>query len=189
MANTSAYISWRLLFILATSISILHPVAHAKPKHATGPRIVGHLPSEANSALQMTFRLEDGFGFLYVEKDGSTTIINVTYPDKPRVVRAARKIAPENGGQVSPHIFVIDSSPPYPEIDSSDRPARNLRFMDTSNPSNPHPIGELSGATSMAVDRFRGLLFVSNAAGLWIVQDDGLIDPAVKIWNERTSTP
>lgn len=181
---------WRPLLIFAVSTSIFHCVAQAKPKHNAAPKIVGHLPSEANSASQITFRLEDGFSFLYVEKDGATTVINVTRPDKPQVVRGARKRAAQNSGQVGANILVIDSAPPYPEKPApSDPPARNLRFMDTSNPSNPHPIPELSGATSMAVDRFRGLLFVSNAAGLWIVQDDGLIDPAVKIWNERTSAP
>ena len=88
------------------------------------------------------------------------------------------------GGSLA--ISGVADNPPVVHPDPS---ARKLQVMDVSDPENPHRIPELQDIASYAVDRVRGLLFVSNAQGLWILHDDGLVDPTVKMWEDFTKAP
>lgn len=148
-----------------------------------GPEIVAHLPAEAIEASQMSLRTEQGWDFLYIQTstDGATTVLNVSRPGKPVVVRKTstpQTVLKPLGGSLA---FAEDA--PAKTAAPSSTPHR-MRCMDVSDPANPHSIPELDGVTSYAVDRVRGLLYLSNASGLWIVHEDGLVDHSVKMWED-----
>jgi hypothetical protein len=56
--------------------------------------------------------------------------------------------------------------------------SQTIRVMDLSDPQNPKVAREFAGVTAMARDDQRGLIFVANADGIWILQQHLAEDPA-----------
>jgi hypothetical protein len=52
--------------------------------------------------------------------------------------------------------------------------------MDFSDPRNPKVAREFTGVTAMSRDDGRGLIYVANAAGVWILQRHFAEDPEVQ---------
>jgi hypothetical protein len=52
--------------------------------------------------------------------------------------------------------------------------------MDFSDPRNPKVAREFTGVTAMSRDDRRGLIFVANADGIWILQQHLALDPEVE---------
>ena len=52
--------------------------------------------------------------------------------------------------------------------------------MDFSDPKNPKVAREFTGVTAMSRDDRRGLIFIANAEGIWILQQHLAEDPEVE---------
>jgi hypothetical protein len=59
-------------------------------------------------------------------------------------------------------------------------PSKTIRIMDFSDPKQPKVSREFSGVTAMSRDDRRGLIFLSNADGIWILHQSLAQDPEVE---------
>ena len=164
--------------------------AYAGKTTPPGPRIVAHIATDGALAKKITFDDTLRKRFIYVEDaQGNRTRIDVTRMDRPRVENHLPPSAAENIQIVGGSIGMTDSTTPQPPPQATPPVSLGRHFYDMSDRANPRLIQELEGATAVAIDRDRGLLYVSNNTGLWIVFDDNLIDPSVKAWNDWVEEP
>jgi hypothetical protein len=64
---------------------------------------------------------------------------------------------------------------------STSSPAsQTVRIMDFSDPRHPKVAREFAGVTAMSRDERRGLIFVANPEGIWILHQSFAEDPEVQ---------
>lgn len=57
---------------------------------------------------------------------------------------------------------------------------QSLKIMDFSDPQHPKIAREFMGVTAVGRDNQRGLVFVANSEGIWILQQHFAVDPEVE---------
>jgi len=62
----------------------------------------------------------------------------------------------------------------------SPAPAKKISIVDFSDKTKPRVVREFVGVTSMTSDERRGLVFLTNAEGLWILHRNQPVDPEVQ---------
>jgi hypothetical protein len=149
------------LLMVAVGIAAA-PAVYAKPnsKRAPGqpPNMVAHVPLSGGSVTRMLLVKKSGKEYLVLGLDSAAqvAILDVSEPGQPRLVDTAEGSA----------------GPPSTEVKLV---ADTLKFFGTSDAesvssSGPKEIRSLSGVTTFMKDKARGLIYVANGEGLWIVK-------------------
>jgi hypothetical protein len=156
-----------------------------KPK-APGPKdeieVVGHIPLTNGPVRRFLATQHFSSYYLYAERDPgqATTLIDVTKTNQPSVL-ADVAYAPNSGSDsltlVAGTAALVSSEPAAP---AAARAPQTIRVMDFSDPKNPKVAREFTGVTAMSRDGGRGLIFVANADGIWILQQHFAEDPEVQ---------
>ncbi len=164
-----------ILLGLASTVAVAASI-HPSSQKKAGPvvQIVNHLSQQGVSASRMYLHVGLRRRLLYVlgNDRSNLTVIDVTDPAKAHAVSEPARMPAET------LTLAQDAGS-----------SAGSQFVDLSNPENPKALPELAGATSVATDRERGMLYVSNAQGLWIVHDRRLEDPSVEAWEQFASAP
>jgi hypothetical protein len=138
------------------------PAIHAKPnsnKMADKPaNVVAHVQLPAGPVTRLLLVKKNGKEYLLLGLDSSTSVavLDVSNPGQPRTINVAAQPA----GAPSAEVKVV---------------ADNLTLFGTSDAgtasgANPKEIRSLSGVTAFMTDKVRGLIYVTNGDGLWIVK-------------------
>jgi hypothetical protein len=155
-----------------------------KPK-APGPKdeieVVGHIPLTNGPVRRFLATQHFSSYYLYAERDPgqATTLIDVTKTNQPSVL-ADVAYAPNSGSDsltlVAGTAALVSSEPAAPAVPAP----QTVRIMDFSDPKNPKVAREFTGVTAMSRDGGRGLIFVANADGIWILRQHFAEDPEVQ---------
>ncbi len=168
---------------------VLSPCASArnkKPK-AADPKdeieVVGHIPLTGGPVKRFLATQHYSTYYLYAEhaNGGNLTLIDVTKTDQPAVladVASAPNGASSNLTVVAGTAALVSSQPAASS--SAVQAPQTIRIMDFSDPQNPKVAREFTGVTAMSKDGGRGLIFVANADGIWILQQHLAQDPEVQ---------
>jgi hypothetical protein len=162
---------------------------HAKDKKTKTPppapkdeiQVVGHIPLTAGPVRRFLSTQHYSSFYLYAEHDSGNTVtlIDVTRMNRPMVL-ADVAYPPGIGSDtltvvVGTAALVSDGQPaasaPVPQT---------VRIMDFSDPEAPKVAREFKGVTAMSRDDSRGLIFIANGEGIWILQQRLAEDPAVQ---------
>jgi hypothetical protein len=137
------------------------PAIHAKPnsnKTSDKPaNVVAHVQLSGGPVTRMLLVKKNGNEYLVLGLDSTNVaILDVSEPGNPRTIDTAAKTA----GAPSAEVKVV---------------ADTLTFFGTSDAgtasgSSPKEIRSLSGVTASMKDKARGLIYVTNGDGLWIVK-------------------
>jgi hypothetical protein len=154
------------------------PSMFAKPKAkkaaVSNLGVIAHLQLDGGTATRMFLMEKNGKDYLYV--GGGTAngvcVLDVTKPAAPRKIE---KFAGAGSAQAADFQLVGDtvavtSSTGEASASSSDMAGRSVTILNTIDPANPQPIQTFSGVTSVVADNARGLIYLSNGEGLWVVQ-------------------
>jgi hypothetical protein len=118
--------------------------------------------------------------YLYAEHQtgGNVTLIDVTRGDRPAVLGdVSYGSAAAQGLSVVAGTAALVTSEPATAAPTA---PQTIKIMDFSNPKNPKVAREFSGVTAVSRDDRRGLIFVANADGIWILQQRLAEDPQVE---------
>jgi hypothetical protein len=179
---------WTTLALLA-AVMVATPAIPAKDKKAKTPppapkdeiQVVGHIPFMDGAVRRFVSTQHYSSFYLYAEHDAgkTVTLIDVTKTDRPSVL--ADVSYPSNAGSDSlivvagTAVLVSDGQPA-----ASAAAPQTVRIMDFSDPENPRVAREFIGVTAMSRDDSRGLIFIANGDGIWILQQRLALDPAVE---------
>jgi hypothetical protein len=173
--------------LLAVSTT-LAPSVSAKDKKAPAAgakdeiEVVGHIPLTGGPVRRFLATQHYSSYYLYAEREagGNITLIDVTKTSQPAVLTDVA-YAPDGGSGsltvVAGTAALVSSEP---AASTAAQPPQTIRIMDFSDPKNPKVAREFTGVTAMSRDNQRGLIFVANADGIWILRQRFAEDPEVQ---------
>ena len=177
------------LFVRLAALLILGSVAGAKDKKpkASPPdpkdaiEVVGHIPAADSPVTRFLTTQHYSSYYLYAEHGAgkSVTLIDVTNTNQPLVLANV----PHTSGSSTESLMtvagtaaLVSSKPATPVA----VPAHEtIRIMDFSVPQSPKIAREFTGVTASSTDD-RGLIFVANTDGIWILRRHFADDPEVE---------
>jgi hypothetical protein len=167
---------------------ILNPAAGAKNKKPKTPdpkdeiEVVGHIPLTDGPVKRFLATEHYSSFYLYAEHEagGSVTLIDVTKTNQPAVLADVAYAPAGSSGNLTlvAGTAALVSSGPATALAAA--PLQTIRIMDFSDPLNPKVAREFTGVTAMSRDDRRGLIFVANGDGIWILQQHFALDPEVE---------
>jgi hypothetical protein len=180
---------WSSLVLLA-GLATFAPAVHAKDKKTKAPpatpkdeiEVVGHIPLTDGPVTRFLATQHYSSYYLYAEHAAgrTVTLIDVTKTSQPAVLADVSSAPSDGSGSlalVAGTAALVTSEPT-----ASPAPAapQTIRIMDYSDPHNPKVARVFAGVTAMSRDAGRGLIFVANADGIWILHQRLAQDPEVE---------
>ena len=166
---------------------ILSSTASAKNKKPKDPdpkdeiEVVGHIPLTDGPVKRFIATQHYSSYYLYAEHaDGKLTLIDVTKENEPVVLGDVTSAPSATSGSLAAvaGTAALVSSGPAPV--SADQLPQTLTIMDLSDPKNPKIARQFTGVTAVSREGGRGLIFLANADGLWVLQRHFAEDPEVQ---------
>jgi hypothetical protein len=176
--------------VLFAGLTMLAWPGHAKNKKPKTPppapkdeiQVVGHIPLIGGPVRRFLATQHYSSYYLYAEHeaDGKVTLVDVTNVSRPAVLADMAYTPGNDSGSLTvvAGTAALVSSETAPATAAED--SQTIRIMDFSDPQNPKVAHEFTGVTAMSRDDRRGLIFVANADGIWILQQQLAQDPAVE---------
>jgi hypothetical protein len=171
----------RLTLIL--SLAILIPLSAKDRKPKSPPQdsieVIAHIAVGSGPVLRLLTTEHFSSYYLYAEHGAgaSATLIDTTKPNQPAVLA---EVAYPSAGPDS--LVVVSGTAALVASGGTPQPAAptTIRILDFSDPRNPTVAREFSGVTAINRDDRRGLIFLANAAGVWILHQSRAVDPEVE---------
>ena len=162
---------------LLLSVGLLALATPVQAKKKTSPKdpqdeieVVGHIPSAGGPVSHFVATQHYSSYYLYAEHEEgkSITLIDVTNTEHPAVL--ANVAYPASGVATSLSAVAgtaaLVSSAPTAHTQS---PPQTMQLLDFSDPQHPKITREFTGITAVDRDDRRGLIFLPNAEGIWIL--------------------
>jgi hypothetical protein len=145
----------------------------------TNAKVISHVALSGASPQQMFLQQVGRKEYLYLQQPSQQgfTVVDVSKPSKPKVVS---HVPQGNLTMVSSGLAIAEK--PDPATAGASRASGNaegtrgggsmphpVRVLDVSDPAHPRTIQSFSGVTSILPDDARGLIYVANGEGIWIL--------------------
>jgi len=142
--------------------------------------VIGHFPL-ANSPVERLLPTQHYRRYyLYAEQaDGKVTVMDITDAKAPSVVENVTYPADQKSDTLlalTGTVALVGSATP---AQSAEAP-QTVRIMNLADASHPKVAREFVGVTAMGHDSQRGLVFLANGDGVWILREHFAEDPAVE---------
>ncbi|HLH37606.1 MAG TPA: hypothetical protein VKX39_00540 [Bryobacteraceae bacterium] len=151
--------------------------AKADPKDAI--QVVGHIPLTGGPVTRFFTTQHYSSTYLYAEHQtgGKVTLIDVSRASQPKLLAEVAY-----GASAGEGLSLVAGTSAMVTSEASPAPAapQSIKIMDFSDPAHPRVAREFSGVTAMSRDDRRGLIFVANADGIWVLQQHLAEDPEVE---------
>jgi hypothetical protein len=150
--------------------------ANTKPTELPA-QVIAHLPLQDAPGGEMLLQTKGDKHYLYVQKASKQgfAIVDVTKPSIPVFVKPTGSSADATAGKLEmagPDVALAEVPDRNSKgvIHSSDYPTETVKVLDIADPAHPKVIQTFTGVTSTLQDPGRGLIFVANNDGLWILR-------------------
>jgi hypothetical protein len=168
-------------FLLFSIPTILAAFAFATEPVASKPTdvpavVIAHLPLPQATGSEMLLQKEDGKQYLYVQQASKQgfMIVEVTKPETPNLLKKTARQSQQTAGNlemVSPDVAIAEAPEKTPAtLTSNSHPTETVRLLDLSDPANPKTLETFDHVTSILPDGRRGLIFLTNDQGLWVLR-------------------
>ena len=138
--------------------------------------VVGHLalPGAAVTNLRV---LDDSTRYLIEVTDGKThtlNIVDVADATHPRLAQQIRKSADLRNTRLQ---LAVGDAALFESSPAAAQPTpRTITIVNVANPKNPRTMRRFTDVTSVLPDRSRGLIYLTNPEGLWVLQTSSAAD-------------
>ncbi len=150
-------------------------VANTKPTEVPA-KVIAHLPLQEAPGSEMLLLNKGDRQYLYVQKASKQgfTLIDVTKPGLPSLVNRTASSNDATAGKleiVGPDMGLAEVPDKNSKgvIRSTDNPTETVKILDLSDPAHPKVLQTFTGVTSILQDPGRGLIYLANNEGLWIL--------------------
>jgi hypothetical protein len=175
-----------LALLGAIALPVAAQTKNKKAKTASGDpqdsiEVVGHIPAANGPVSRFLSTQHYSSYYLYAEHAAGqgVTMIDVTKADRPSVLTDIPGSS-DSITLVAGTAALMTSAPAAPPAPSTPAPTQTIRIMDLSDPQHPKVTREFAGVTATSRDDRRGLIFVANSEGIWILRQHLAADPAVE---------
>jgi hypothetical protein len=172
---------------MLAAVAAFAPAIHAKdkvkpPVPKDEIQVIGHVPVSDGPIIRFLPTQHYSSYYLYAEHASgkNATLIDITAAAHPAVL--AEVAYPSEGGANSLSVVagtaaLLESGTVTQQPSASLPSPQIIRIMDFSDPKSPKVAREFTGVTAMLRDSPRGLIFVANSEGVWILQQHLADDP------------
>lgn len=150
-------------------------VANTKPAEVPA-KVIAHLSLQEAPGGEMLLQTTGDKRYMYVQKASKQgfTVIDVTKPGLPSLVDRPASLNDATAGKlemVSPEVGLAEIPDKNSKrvIRSTDNPGETVKILDLSDPAHPKVLQTFTGVTSTLQDPGRGLIYLANNEGLWIL--------------------
>lgn len=179
-------------FFKSTSVGILSGLslcalsASARTKAQKAPedkiQVIAHVPLAGGLVENFVATRHYSRNYLYAEYQSgkSVALIDVTKPGSPSVLAETSSMGNASSAglvAVAGSAALVMDEPT--SLQKADDP-RTIRIMSFADPAHPATLREFTGVTAVGSDERRGLIFLANSDGLWVLQESLAADPAVE---------
>lgn len=145
--------------------------------------VAGHIPLAGGPVSRFLITRHYSSYYLYAEHEGgrSVTLIDVTKTADPAIL--ADVAYPSGGGPGSLFAVAGTTAVVTAQLPAAAAPVldpQTIRIMDWSDPQRPKVAREFAGVTAIGRDDSRGLIFLANSEGVWILHQTLAEDPEVE---------
>jgi hypothetical protein len=165
------------VLICATLVALGSASEQPAPKPTDVPAtVIAHLPLPQATGSQMLLQKDNAKQYLYVQQAGKQgfMIVDVSRPEKPSLLKRTTESNQSTTGNlqmVSPEVAIAEAPEKTPTtLTSQSRPTETVRVLDLSDPRNPKTLETFNKVTSFLPDGGRGLIYLTNNEGLWILR-------------------
>jgi hypothetical protein len=139
--------------------------------------VIAHLPLSGPPPTQMFLQQQGRKHYLYVQQSGQKgfTVVDVSKPKRPKVVTNVpqQSIAALGSGLAITEKAQADSNRAYAMAGEGSRGGgstpQSVKVLDVSDPAHPRTVQTFKGVTSVATDNARGLVYLANGDGIWVL--------------------
>lgn len=168
---------------LVAALCLIVPLM-AKDKKPKPPEdsidVVAHIPATGGPIRRFLTTEHFSSFYLYAEHEAgsSVTLIDVTKAHHPIVI--AEVAYPSSAG--SDNLVVVSGTSALVAGGTlaAANPPQTIRILDFSDPRSPKVAREFTGVTTINRDDRRGLIFLANADGVWILHQNRALDPEIE---------
>ncbi len=146
----------------------------------TSVKVIAHLALSGVSPQQMFLQQDGRKQYLYLQQPSGQgfAVVDVSKPTKPKMVS---HVPQGNLTMVSSGLAIAEKSDNSADAGASRATGstegtrgggsvpQSVRVLDVSDPAHPRTIQTFSGVTSVLADDARGLIYVANGEGIWIL--------------------
>jgi hypothetical protein len=171
-----------LILGLAILIPLSAPLAAKDKKPKSPPQdsieVVAHIALASGPVLRLLTTEHYSSHYLYAEHGAGApvTLIDTTKANHPAVLA---EVAYPSG---SDSLVVVSGTAALVTSGGAPPPTapQTIRILDFSDPRNPKVAREFNGVTAINRDDRRGLIFLANSDGVWILHQSRADDPEVE---------
>jgi hypothetical protein len=131
--------------------------------------VVGHIAFDGTGVTQMATGEHWRKNYLYVNSAGKITVVDVTNGGRPNITSEYRHSLPAAQTQVQVvvgNVALLADAQPATHVPSS------ITIMSFANPADPKVVRQFTKVTGFLIDSRRGLIYVVNNEGLWILSEN-----------------
>ena len=177
--QTCAWKDFRRLLLLSAAVAACVPAAFAnntKPTEVPA-KVIAHLPLKEAPGNEMLLQNKGEHQYLYVQKSSKQgfMVVEVTKPSMPGLIETSAASNEATSGKLEmagPDVALAEVPDKSAKgvIHSSDSPTETVKILDLTDPAHPKVIQTFTGVTSILQDPGRGLIYLTNNDGLWILR-------------------
>jgi len=156
-------------------VSTPRMVANTKPAELLA-KVIAHVPLQEAPGSEMLLQTKGDKRYLYVQKASKQgfIVIDVTKPGLPSLVNRSAPSTDGTAGKlemVGPDVGLteVPDNNSKGVIRSADNPTETVKILDLSDPAHPKVLQTFTSVTSTLQDPGRGLIYLANNEGLWIL--------------------
>jgi hypothetical protein len=129
--------------------------------------VIGHIAFDGTGVTQVTTGEHWRKNYLYLNSVGKITVVDVTDGGRPNITSEYRHALPAAQVQVvvGNAVLLADAQPPT-HVPSS------ISILSFANPADPKIVRQFTNVTGFLIDSRRGLIYVVNNEGLWILSEN-----------------
>jgi hypothetical protein len=149
--------------------------ANTKPTEVPA-KVIAHLTLKDAPGSEMLLQNKGDKQYLYVQKASKQgfTVIDVSKPVLPSLVNHSAQSGDATAGKleiVGPDVGLAEVPDKNSKgvIRNSESPTETVKILDLSDPAHPKVLQTFTGVTSILQDPSRGLIYLTNNDGLWIL--------------------
>lgn len=178
-----------VLILLTLSAMTPCVIARSGPVEQQPATVIGHVQVSGSPVNQMFLHSEKGKRYLYIEQatKDSYRVVDVTKPDHPMLLDRVLPLpkpegekvqmvgdglalaeTPESSSSGTSRHQLAPAKPSSPA--GTAHPTESIRVLDLSDPKNPRTLQTFDGVTSVLAEDARGLIYIANGQGVWILQ-------------------
>jgi hypothetical protein len=142
-------------------------------------QVIGHVGLKEAPGNEMLLQNKTDKHYLYVRKASKQgfIVVDVTKPSIPALIdtSASSSDATATAGKLEmagPDVAIAEIPDRNSKgvIHSTDSPTQTVKILDLSDPAHPKVLQTFKGVTSILQDPGRGLIYLANGDGLWVLR-------------------